>query len=87
MKHIISLVVVVFISFPLLYAGEIPHTDLFIPYNKIMEHLNELPAKDQKIMVYWSSDRLSAIAAKMLANAGYSNFYNLKGGMKAWGKN
>jgi hypothetical protein len=34
------------------YAGEIPKTDLLIPYNKIMEHLNELPAKDKKIVLY-----------------------------------
>ncbi|WP_445735624.1 rhodanese-like domain-containing protein [Mariniflexile sp.] len=34
------------------YAGEIPQTDLFIPYNEISGHLNELPAKDKKIVLY-----------------------------------
>lgn len=66
------------------YEGEIPQTDTFIPYNKIEDHLNELPAKNQKIVLYCRSDRMSTIAAKTLTKAGYSNLYNLKGGMKAW---
>jgi rhodanese-related sulfurtransferase len=66
------------------YAGEIPKTGMLIPYNEIMGHLEELPAKDKKIVLYCRSDRMSAIAAEKLANAGYSNIYNLKGGMKAW---
>jgi rhodanese-related sulfurtransferase len=66
------------------YAGEIPQTDLFIPYGKIGGHLDKLPAKNQKIILYCRSDRMSTIAAKTLAKAGYSNLYNLKGGMKAW---
>lgn len=66
------------------YEGEIPQTDKFIPYNTIGEHLNELPAKNQKIVLYCRSDRMSTIAAKTLTRAGYSNLYNLKGGMNAW---
>lgn len=68
------------------YVGEIPKTDLLIPYNEIMGHLDELPTKDKKIVLYCRSDRMSTIAAEKLANAGYSNVYNLKGGMKAWKK-
>lgn len=66
------------------YEGEIPQTDKFIPYNKIGEHLDELPAKNEKIVLYCRSDRMSTIAAKTLTRAGYSNLYNLKGGMNAW---
>ena len=66
------------------YAGEIPKTDLLIPYNKILEHLDELPAKDKKIILYCRSDRMSTIASEKLADEGYSNIFNLKGGMKAW---
>lgn len=66
------------------YEGEIPQTDKFIPYNEIGEHLNELPAKDQKIVLYCRSDNMSTIAAETLTKAGYSNLYNLKGGMRAW---
>ena len=66
------------------YEGEIPETDKFIPYNKIGEHLNELPNKSKKIVLYCRSDNMSTIAAKTLTKAGYTNLYNLKGGMKAW---
>ena len=66
------------------YAGEIPKTDILIPYNEIIEHLEKLPAKEEKILLYCRSDRMSTIAAEKLANAGYLNLYNLKGGMKAW---
>lgn len=66
------------------YEGEIPQTDKFIPYNEIGEHLNELPDKNKKIVLYCRSDNMSTIAAETLTKAGYSNLYNLKGGMKAW---
>lgn len=66
------------------YEGEIPHTDKFIPYNEIEEHLSELPDKNKKIVLYCRSDRMSEIVAKTLEKEGYSNLYNLKGGMKAW---
>jgi len=33
------------------YAGEILQTDMLIPYNEIMGHLNELPSKDKKIVL------------------------------------
>ena len=66
------------------YAGEIPETDRFIPFNKITGHLDKLPAKGQNIVVYCRSDHMSTIAAEKLAKEGYSKIYNLKGGMKAW---
>ncbi len=66
------------------YAGEFPQTDLLIPYDKIGGRLDELPAKNQKIILYCRSDRMSTIAAKTLTNAGYLNLYNLKGGMEGW---
>ena len=66
------------------YEGEIPQTDKFIPYNEIGEHLNEFPDKNKKIVLYCRSDNMSTIAAETLTKAGYSNLYNLKGGMKAW---
>jgi len=53
------------------YEGEIPQTDKFIPYNKIGEHLNELPAKNKKIVLYCRSDNMSTIAAETLTKAGY----------------
>ena len=66
------------------YAGEIPQTDLFIPYNEIADHLEKLPPKDSTIVLYCRSDRMSGIAANTLENLGYSKLYNVKGGMRAW---
>ena len=66
------------------YAGEIPQTDKFIPYDEINGHLSELPAKNQKIVLYCRSGHMSTIAVETLANEGFSNVYNLKGGMNAW---
>tara|TARA_R110002049_G_scaffold598_8_gene3341 strand:- start:795 stop:965 length:171 start_codon:yes stop_codon:yes gene_type:complete len=43
-----------------------------------------LPAKEKKIVLYCHSDRMSGIAVEALVDAGYSNLYDLKGGMKAW---
>ena len=67
------------------YAGEIEGTDLFIPYNEIEQRLNELPAAhDAKIVVYCRSGGMSTIAAKTLVARGYTNVWNLDGGMIAW---
>lgn len=66
------------------YQGEIPGTDLFIPYNKIDENLDKLPDKRAKIVVYCMSGRMSAIAASRLAELGYTNIMDLEGGMIAW---
>ena len=67
------------------YAGEIEQTDLFIDYQQAAEKISELPAdKNAKIVVYCQSDRMSTIAAKVWAQAGYMNLYNLTGGFLAW---
>ncbi|MDP2950111.1 MAG: rhodanese-like domain-containing protein [Chloroflexota bacterium] len=67
------------------YEGEIEGTDLFIPYNQIAGRLDELPPeKDAKIVVYCRSGRMSAVAAETLVSHGYTNVWNLDGGMIAW---
>ena len=66
------------------YAGELPQTDLFIAYDKIAENLDQLPAKDAPIVLYCRSGRMSTEAAKVLVEHGYSNVYELDGGMGAW---
>jgi len=67
------------------FEGDLPKTDLSIPYNEIEENLRLLPTdKDAKIVLYCRSDRMSREAADELSQLGYTNLYNLDGGFIAW---
>ncbi len=67
------------------FEGDIPDTDLSIPYNQISQNLDRLPPdKNAKIVVYCRSGSMSNIAAKELASLGYTNIINLDGGFNAW---
>jgi len=66
------------------YEGELPNTDLFIPFDQIGKQLDQLPAKDAPIVLYCRSGRMSAEAAQTLAQQGYPNVYELDGGFNAW---
>jgi len=68
------------------YVGEIESTDEFIPLDEIEGRLDAFPQRDAKIVVYCLSGSTSAKAARKLVRLGYSNVWNLEGGMIAWQK-
>lgn len=62
-------------------------TDLFIPYNKVEQHIDKLPSdKNTAIYLYCAGGPMGNAAARTLHDLGFSNLSNLEGGAHAWGK-
>lgn len=67
------------------YIGEIDGTDSYIPYDQLKARASDLPGdKGAKIFVYCRTGASSAVAAQSLLDLGYTNIWNLAGGMEAW---
>jgi rhodanese-related sulfurtransferase/dienelactone hydrolase len=74
-----------FVNTHIPYEGEIDATDALIAYDETLQQLDQYPAdKDAKIVLYCRSDRMSTIAAEELVAQGYTNIWELDGGMVAW---
>ena len=77
----------VFINVHIPFEGNIAGTDLSIAYDQITDSFNlaQVPAdKSAKIVLYCRSGRMSAIAAEALVKKGYTNIWDLAGGMVDW---
>jgi rhodanese-related sulfurtransferase len=67
------------------FEGNIPGTDIAIPYNDIVSQApSRLPDKGAPIVVYCMAGPMSHIAAEALAGMGYTHVSDLSGGMNAW---
>ena len=74
-----------FVNTHIPYEGEIAGTDTFVPYNELEQYADQLPAdKDARIVLYCRSGRMSEIAATALVEQGYTQVYQVDGGMIAW---
>lgn len=77
----------VFINVHIPYEGEIANTDAFVPYDTVEQNLAKFPGdKNAKIFLYCRSGNMSSIASEKLVGLGFTNVWNLDGGMIEWEK-
>ena len=66
------------------FEGDIPGTDLSLPFDDLAAHLGLLPDRDARIIVYCKGESMSTIAAETFVANGYTDVYKVDGGMVAW---
>lgn len=67
------------------WEGDIPQTDLRLPYNEIEQSLSQIPeARDAKLVIYCLTSGMAKKAVATLLSQGYTNLWMLEGGTTAW---
>lgn len=66
------------------YEGKVAETDMQIPYNDVEALTSALPDKDAPIILYCRSGRMSEEASRALVDLGYTQIWDVSGGMNAW---
>lgn len=67
------------------FEGDLPGTDLSIPFDQIASQADRLPPdRTTPLAIYCRTGRMSAIASATLTSLGYVNVLDLRGGMQAW---
>jgi len=66
------------------YAGEIEGTDANIAFNDLDALTEALPDKDAPIILYCRSGSMSEQATRALLERGYTQVWDVPGGMNAW---
>jgi rhodanese-related sulfurtransferase len=66
------------------YEGEVAGTDAHVPYNDVDALMSALPDKDAPIILYCRSGSMSETASRALIERGYTQVYDVPGGMNAW---
>ncbi len=64
--------------------GQLPGTELTIPFDRIAARRGELPPPSRRIALYCRTGRMSVTAARTLARLGYRDVVDLRGGFVAW---
>ena len=64
--------------------GQLPNTDLSIPFDRLDAEARQLPARSAELAIYCRTGRMSAVARRTLARLGYGHVVELQGGMLAW---